>query len=86
MLTEGEVVTIIRQVSSLVTHSNKRAVFQDLGDGWWEGIAANGASGLFPETYVEVRRDRKQINEIDRNRREIQLGGCYSEFGELRPS
>ncbi|XP_065844547.1 sorting nexin-33-like [Oscarella lobularis] len=39
VLTEGEVVTIIRQ---------------DLGDGWWEGIAANGASGLFPETYVEL--------------------------------
>ncbi len=27
---------------------------QDIGDGWWEGELANGESGLFPETYVEV--------------------------------
>lgn len=34
----GDEVTIIRQ---------------DIGDGWWEG-EANGQSGLFPESYVEL--------------------------------
>ena len=31
------------------------ASLQDVGDGWWEGISPNGARGLFPEAYVEVK-------------------------------
>ncbi|XP_064384617.1 sorting nexin-33-like [Halichondria panicea] len=27
---------------------------QDIGDGWWEGELANGVTGLFPESYVEL--------------------------------
>ena len=28
--------------------------FQDVGEGWWEGVNASGKRGLFPEAYVEV--------------------------------
>lgn len=28
--------------------------FQDVGEGWWEGINSKGEKGLFPAGYVEV--------------------------------
>jgi len=30
------------------------SIFQDIGDGWWEGELSNGETGLFPESYAEV--------------------------------
>ena len=38
-LHEGEVVTV----------KNK-----NIGEGWWEGVTADGRSGLFPEAYVQL--------------------------------
>ena len=38
-LREGDIVTI-----------RNKAV----GDGWWEGATADGRSGLFPESYVQL--------------------------------
>ncbi len=29
----------------------------EIGEGWWEGQNSQGQSGLFPEAYVEVRRN-----------------------------
>lgn len=28
--------------------------FQDVGEGWWEGVNSRGQQGLFPESYVEA--------------------------------